>query len=137
MLGFIYVSEDTTLFCPTINRKPRISNMITVNRQVRGCSSGAELLSGSDLSVTHVGSFPKIIKGKGLTGSAFSFMNLMGRRYGFKYTSTPAKNIPGAVQNVSLQPENIHFEHFVHACDVSNIFRILAHPLLLSTFCRI
>ena len=96
-----YISENSTLFCPNIDKKPRYSRMITLNTQVRGCPNGRELLSGSDLSVTHVGSFPKIVKGKNQIGSAFSFVELMSKRYDFKYTSIQAKNIPGAVENVS------------------------------------
>ena len=90
------------MFCPSVSKKLRFSRMIPLNTQVRGCPNGRELLSGSDLSVTHVGSFPKTVKGKNQIGSAFSFVDLMSKKYEFKYTSIQAKNIPGAVENVSM-----------------------------------
>ena len=73
-----------------------------MNTEVQRCPIGTELLSGSDLSVTHVGNMPKIVKGKNQVGSAFNFMGLMSKKYDFNYTSIPAKNIPGAVENVSM-----------------------------------
>lgn len=98
----LYVSEKAILFCPNISKKPRFSRMITLNTQVQRCPNGTELLSGSDLSVTHIGNMPKIVKGKNQVGSAFNFMGLMSKKYDFHYTSIQAKNIPGAVENVSM-----------------------------------
>ena len=89
------------MFCPSVSKIKRLSR-ITLKTQVQRCPNGTELLSGSDLSVTHVGNMPKIVKGKNHMGSAFDFMGLMSKKYDFNYTSVQAKNVAGAVDNVSF-----------------------------------
>ena len=69
---------------------------------VKGCPSGHKVLTDAYISMSHIGALPKIVKGKELRGSAFSLMDLLGKRYNFHYTSTRARSFSGMVKNVSV-----------------------------------
>ena len=66
------------------------------------CPNGQELLKNSEIMTTHVGNMPKIVRGKKFKGSVFSLIDLMSKKYGFRYTSLQARSFNHMVNNVSV-----------------------------------
>ena len=97
-----YVSDQGQLLCPTIAKKPKKQRWTDCCHT--SCPVGSSQLSGSEIETTYFGGMPKILNrpGKSLEGSVVYLMNLLGKKYDFKYSTVPSRTPNTLIANVSL-----------------------------------
>ena len=87
--------------CPTVAKRPKVSRVIDCC--LKSCPIGSNQLRGSEIETRYFGAMPKILNrpGKSLEGSVVSLMNLLGKKYGFKYSAVPSGTPNTLIANVS------------------------------------
>ena len=97
----LILGERRLLMCPTVSKKPQLSQ--ARDCCPRSCHTGLRELEGSEIKTTHFGAMPKTVNppGKKLEGSVVSLMDLLGKKYGFDYTTVPSKTPNRLIANVS------------------------------------
>lgn len=76
--------------------------MISINSGVVRCPRAEEMMKNLEVMTIHVGNMPKIVKGRKFKGSVFSLMDLLSKKYRFRYTSLQARSFNHMVNNVSV-----------------------------------
>lgn len=98
-------TDNAVLLCPSVSKELGLPRIFKANYgMLMSCPSAYVGLMNSEIMTTHVGMIPKLVRGiKGLKGSIFSLMDLMSKKYKFRYMSIPAKSFSGMVYNVSVK----------------------------------
>ena len=89
--------------CPTVSSIPKVSLHHVKYQNLKSCPTGHELLRGSEIETTYLGSIPMTVKQPGgkLDGSMVSLMNLLGNKYNFDYTTERGRTPNELIANVS------------------------------------